>query len=77
MHSGNLMWVGVFLVMLYLAGLVIPNVTFTEKKTVANIGPLELRSEEQHRVPIPTIAGIVAVIAGLGIIVFRAAPPEA
>jgi hypothetical protein len=69
MRSGNLMWVGVLLVMLGIAGLVIPNVTFTEKKTVANIGPLELRSEEQHRVPIPTIAGIVAVIAGLGIIV--------
>ncbi len=65
----NLMWVGVLFVILGIAGLVISNVTFTEKKTVANIGPLELRTEEQHRVPIPTIAGIVAVLAGLGIIV--------
>jgi len=65
----NLMWVGVLLVILGIAGLVIANVTFTEKKTVANIGPLELRTEEQHRVPIPTIAGIVAVLAGLAMIV--------
>jgi len=65
----NLMWVGVLLVILGIAGLVIANVTFTEKKTVANIGPLELRTEEQYRVPIPTIAGIVAVLAGLAMIV--------
>jgi len=65
----NLMWVGVLLVILGVAGLLIANVTVTDKKTVANIGPLELRAEEQRSVPIPTIAGIIAVIAGLGMIV--------
>ena len=42
--------------------------TFTETKQVLDIGPLQLRAEEQHNVPIPTIAGIAAVIAGLGMI---------
>jgi uncharacterized membrane protein len=65
----NLMWVGVLLVILGIAGLVIQNFTYSEDKTVLNVGPLELKAEEQHRVPIPTIAGIVAVIAGLGMIV--------
>jgi hypothetical protein len=64
----NLLLVGVLLVVLGIAGLIVQNVTFTESKEVLDLGPLELRSEEQHNVPIPTIAGIVAVVAGLGMI---------
>jgi hypothetical protein len=65
----NLMWVGVLLVILGIAGLVMQYVTVTERRTVAEIGPLELKTEEERNIPIPTIAGIVAVIAGLIIIV--------
>ena len=65
----NLMWVGVLLVILGIAGLVMQYVTVTEKRTVVDIGPLELKAEEERNIPIPTIAGIVAVLAGLVIIV--------
>ena len=65
----NLMWVGVVLVILGIAGLVIEYVTVTEQRTVAEFGPLELKTEEERNIPIPTIAGIVAVIAGLTMIV--------
>jgi len=65
----NLMWVGVLLVILGIAGLVMEYVTVTEKRTVLDVGPLELKAEEEHNYPIPTIAGIVAVIAGLVMIV--------
>ena len=64
----NLMWVGVLLVGLGVLGLVVPNLTFTETKKVVDLGPLQVNSTEQHKVPIPTIAGIVAVLAGMGII---------
>jgi len=64
----NLMWVGVLLVGLGVLGLVVPNLTFTETKKVVDLGPLQVNSTEQHNVPIPTIAGIVAVLAGIGII---------
>ena len=64
----NLMLLGVVLIFLGVAGLVIQNVKFTETKKVIDIGPLQVNSEEQHNVPIPTIAGIVAIIAGLGIV---------
>jgi hypothetical protein len=70
----NLMWVGVLLVILGIAGLVMEYVTVTEKRTVVDIGPLELKAEEQHNIPIPTIAGIVAVIAGLVMIVASRRP---
>jgi hypothetical protein len=64
----NLMGVGVLLVVLGIVGLVVQNVHFTETKRVVDIGPLHVNSEEQHNVPIPTIAGIIAVIAGLGMV---------
>jgi hypothetical protein len=64
----NMMAVGVILVVLGIVGLVVQNVHFTETKKVVDIGPLHVNSEEQHNVPIPTIAGIIAVIAGLGIV---------
>ena len=64
----NLMMVGVLLVVLGIAGLIVPNVRFTESKKVLDLGPLELRSEEQHTIPIPTIAGVLAIVAGLGMI---------
>jgi hypothetical protein len=64
----NLLAVGVVLVVLGIVGLVVQNVQFTETKRVVDIGPLHVNSEENHNVPIPTIAGIVAVLAGLGMI---------
>ena len=64
----NLTLIGVVLVVLGIAGLIVQNVTFTENKQVIDIGPLQVRAEEQHKLPIPTIAGIIAVIAGLGMI---------
>jgi hypothetical protein len=56
----------VLLIVLGAAGLMMQ--TVTETKNVLTIWPLELRSQEQHRFPLPTIAGVVAVVAGLGIL---------
>ena len=46
----------------------IENVTFTGNQQVLTWGSLQVTAEEQHNVPIPTIAGVIAVIAGLGMI---------
>ena len=64
----NLLLIGVVTVLLGIAGLIVQNVSFTETKHVLNVGPLQVTAEEQHNVPIPTIAGLAAVIAGLGMI---------
>jgi hypothetical protein len=60
--------VGVVLIVLGIAGLVVANVSITEHKTVLDAGPLKITADEQHTVPIPTIAGIVAVVVGLGLV---------
>jgi hypothetical protein len=59
---------GVVLVVLGVIGLVVANVTLTEHKTVLNAGPIKITQDQEKSVPIPTIAGIVAVVAGLGLI---------
>jgi hypothetical protein len=63
------MSVGIVLVVLGIAGLIVQNVSFTENKKVVDFGPLQIRSEEQHNVPIPTIAGIAAIVVGLGLVI--------
>jgi len=65
----NFLPIGVVLVALGIAGLVVQNVKFTETKKVVDFGPIQVTSEEKHNVPIPTIAGIAAIIAGLGLVI--------
>ena len=61
-------WIGIVLIVLGVAGLVIENVSFTERKTVLDVGPLKVQADEQKVVPIPTIAGIAAIVVGLGLV---------
>ena len=57
---------GVLLIAIGIAGLAIDNISFTERKTIVDAGPIKVTADEQRTIPIPTIAGIVAVIAGAG-----------
>ena len=59
---------GILLIAIGIAGLAIDNISFTERKTIVDAGPLKITADEQRTIPIPTIAGIVAVIAGAGLL---------
>lgn len=59
---------GIVLIVAGLAGLFISRVSWTETKPVAKIGPIEVNHEEDHTLWIPTAAGVVAVLAGVGLI---------
>ena len=60
--------VGVVLIVLGLAGLFISRVSWTETKPVVQVGPLEITAQEDHTVWIPTAAGVIAVLAGVGLV---------
>jgi len=62
-----LVLVGVLLIALGVVGLAVDNISFTEQKTVIDAGPLKVTAAEQRTIPIPTIAGVAAVIVGLGL----------
>jgi hypothetical protein len=55
---------GILLIALGLAGLVIDNISFTEQKVVVDAGPIKVTEAHQHSIPIPSIAGVIAIVAG-------------
>ncbi|MCA0246850.1 MAG: DUF3185 domain-containing protein [Proteobacteria bacterium] len=59
---------GVMLIAIGIAGLAIDNISFTERKTIVDAGPLKVTADEQRTIPIPTIAGVIAVVAGAGLL---------
>lgn len=64
-----LVLVGVILIVLGIAGLVVANISITGRKTVLDAGPLKVTKNEEKTIPIPTIAGVVSVVVGLGLVV--------
>ncbi|HEX4026114.1 MAG TPA: hypothetical protein VHX18_00745 [Rhizomicrobium sp.] len=59
---------GLVLIVLGVAGLFFSHVSWTETKPVAKLGPLEINSQQDHTVWIPTAAGVMAVLAGVGLV---------
>jgi hypothetical protein len=57
---------GIVLIVAGIIGLVIPYIVVTDTKQVIDLGPLSVEAKEQRVIPIPMIAGIAAVVAGLG-----------
>ena len=61
---------GILLIAIGIAGLLIDNISFTEKRVVVDAGPIKVTADQQRTIPIPSIAGVIAVIAGVGMIFF-------
>lgn len=65
----NLKILGVVLVILGAAVLLVGHFDYSETKPVLDAGPIHITAREDHRVSIPTIAGIAILVAGIGLIV--------
>ena len=61
--------VGVILIVLGLVGLAWGGFTYTTRKKVLDIGPIQATREEHHAVPVPPIAGAIALVGGVVLIV--------
>jgi hypothetical protein len=66
--------IGIALIVLGVAGLVLQHIVFTETTHVLEAGPLKVTATSQRSVPIPTIAGVVAIVAGLALVYFARKP---
>ena len=60
---------GVILLIVGLAGLAWPVITYTKTVNVVDIGPVEVTAEREKRVPVPPFAGGLAAVAGVVMIV--------
>ena len=53
-----------------IAGLLIANISFTEKKVIVDAGPLKVTADQERNIPIPTIAGVLAIVVGAGLLFY-------
>jgi hypothetical protein len=59
---------GAVLIIVGVLALILGNISYTETKPVLKAGPIEVNAQEEHRISIPTIAGVVIVLAGVGLV---------
>jgi hypothetical protein len=60
---------GIILIVLGLAALVYGGVTYTSRETVIDIGPLQATADRERTFPLPPVAGVVAVVGGIALLV--------
>jgi uncharacterized membrane protein HdeD (DUF308 family) len=60
---------GIVLVVLGLGALAFQGFSYTSRETVLDIGPIKATADTEKTVALPPIAGVVAVIAGVAMIV--------
>jgi uncharacterized membrane protein HdeD (DUF308 family) len=61
--------IGLLLIVLGLAALAYQGVTYTSREKVLDIGPIHATAEREKTVPLPPVLGIVAVAAGVVLVV--------
>ncbi|MBN9546117.1 MAG: DUF3185 domain-containing protein [Alphaproteobacteria bacterium] len=59
---------GIVLIVGGIAGLFVSRVSWTETEPLVKAGPIQINHEENHSLWIPTAAGVISVIAGLGLV---------
>jgi uncharacterized membrane protein len=57
--------IGVILIVLGIAGLAWGGFTYTTREKVIDIGPIHATHDETHNVPLPPIAGGLALVGGI------------
>ena len=62
--------VAILLIAAGILGLVYGGITYTKETHEAKLGPLELSVEDKETVHVPVWAGVVAIVAGGGLLLF-------
>ena len=60
---------GIILVAIGLIALAYQGISYTTKKRVIDLGPIQATKEERHTIPLPPILGVLALIGGVVILV--------
>jgi hypothetical protein len=70
-----LMILGIVLIILGAIGLAVQGITYTTRENVVDIGALKVTADTQKTIPIPAIAGGVALAAGIAVVVLASRKP--
>lgn len=63
------------LVVFGLFALAVGGISYTTHRKVIDVGPIQATAEERHRIPLSPVVGIVAVGAGVVLLVVRRKEP--
>jgi uncharacterized membrane protein YidH (DUF202 family) len=61
--------IGIVLIIVGLVGLAYGGLTYTTRESVVDIGPIHATREKTHSLPFPPIAGALALIGGIVLVV--------
>ncbi len=62
---------GIVLLVIGIIGIVYGGISWTPQKTVLDAGPIELKADQRESLPIPPIAGVICVVAGIALMATR------
>ena len=60
--------VGIVLIILGIISLGYQGFTYTTRKKVVDIGPIQATKKENHTVPLPPILGVIALAGGVAVL---------
>ena len=60
--------VGIILIFVGIIALAYQGITYTHSKKVIDMGPIQASHKETSTIPLPPIVGIVAIVAGGGLV---------
>jgi len=61
--------IGILLIVFGLVGVVWGGINYSTRENVADIGPIHVSDEKHHSIPVPPIAGAIALVGGVGLLV--------
>ena len=60
---------GIVLIVIGLIGLVWGGISWTENKTIVDMGPIQATAQERETIPITPVVGGIALVAGIVLLV--------
>jgi len=60
---------GIILIVVGLIGLLWGGITWTDRETVLDVGPIEVTTEDRDRLPLPPVAGGICVAVGAALLI--------
>jgi hypothetical protein len=64
--------IGILLIAFGIFALVAGGITFIDRDTVVDLGPIEAQTEERETIPLSPIVGIASIAAGVALVVVGA-----
>jgi hypothetical protein len=61
--------IGLILIVLGVVSLAYQGITYTTRKKVLDIGPIQATEEQHHTIPLPSALGVLALIGGVVVLV--------